>query len=98
MESSGDTGIGSYCRTNDASKKPRFLAEFPSSCPWITSVGGTEAVSPEIAWSDSSGGFSDYFPQPLYQSTAVATVCATCYSEWSLTRAVFEAAYYTFYA
>jgi tripeptidyl-peptidase-1 len=74
MESSGDTGIGSYCKTNDAAKKPRFLAEFPSSCPWITSIGGTESVSPEIAWADSSGGFSDYFPQPAYQSLAVSTV------------------------
>lgn len=98
MESSGDTGIGSYCRTNDASKKPRFLAEFPSSCPWITSVGGTEAVSPEIAWSDSSGGFSDYFPRPEYQSGAVATVSSTCCSERSLTRAVFEAVYSAYYA
>jgi tripeptidyl-peptidase-1 len=78
MESSGDTGIGSYCRTNDEAKKPRFLAEFPSSCPWITSIGGTESVSPEIAWSDSSGGFSDYFPQPSYQADAVATVRAAC--------------------
>lgn len=97
VESSGDTGIGSYCRTNDDSKKPRFLAEFPSSCPWITSIGGTEAVSPEIAWSDSSGGFSDYFPQPKYQSTAVATVCVRA-RPISLTRAVFEPTCSAFYA
>jgi subtilase family serine protease len=91
MESSGDTGIGSYCRTNDAAKKPRFLAEFPSSCPWITSIGGTEAVSPEIAWSDSSGGFSDYFAQPAYQAAAVSTVCATCSPGCPLTEAVLDA-------
>ena len=94
MESSGDTGIGSYCRTNDAAKKPRFLAEFPSSCPWITSIGGTESVSPEIAWSDSSGGFSDYFTQPAYQSAAVATVCARCSSGLPLTGTVPDAVHF----
>jgi hypothetical protein len=73
FESSGDTGIGSYCRANDGSKKPIFLAEFPASCPWLTAVGGTESVSPEIAWRDSSGGFSNYFGRPAFQHDAVDT-------------------------
>jgi tripeptidyl-peptidase-1 len=75
FESSGDTGVGSYCVKNDGSKNATFLPEFPSSCPWITSVGGTQAVSPEVAWEDSSGGFSNYFPRPDYQRDALEGVC-----------------------
>ena len=39
--------------------------------PWVTSVGGTENETPEIAASFSSGGFSNYFEVPDYQKTAV---------------------------
>jgi tripeptidyl-peptidase-1 len=74
FESSGDTGVGSYCAKNDGTNAPTFLPEFPSSCPWITSVGGTQGVSPEVAWDDSSGGFSYYFPRPDYQREAVEAV------------------------
>lgn len=74
FESSGDTGIGSYCTKNDGSNAGTFLAEFPATCPWITAVGGTQGVSPEVAWADSSGGFSNYFPRPDYQREAVETV------------------------
>jgi tripeptidyl-peptidase-1 len=74
MESSGDTGIGAACLHNDGTKRARFDPQFPSTCPWITSIGGTQAVNPEIAWADSSGGFSDYFPRPAYQADAVETV------------------------
>jgi len=74
FESSGDTGIGSYCTKNDGSGAGTFLSEFPSTCPWITSVGGTQAVSPEVAWADSSGGFSNYFARPAYQQDAISTV------------------------
>jgi tripeptidyl-peptidase-1 len=42
FESSGDTGVGSYCRSNDGSNRLRFLPQFPSTCPWLTAVGGTE--------------------------------------------------------
>ena len=38
---------------------------------WVTSVGGTTGYNPEVAASISGGGFSAYFPQPLYQSRAV---------------------------
>lgn len=48
------------------------MPQFPSSCPYITSVGGTQAYRPEIAWGASSGGFSEYFPQPWYQKEAIA--------------------------
>ncbi|TAQ91180.1 hypothetical protein B7494_g567 [Chlorociboria aeruginascens] len=71
LESAGDTGIGAGCQTPDG--QPRFNAQFPGTCPYLLSVGGTQAVTPEVAWADGSGGFSDYFAQPLYQSLAVET-------------------------
>jgi tripeptidyl-peptidase-1 len=74
MESSGDTGIGAACLSNDGKKRARFDPQFPGTCPWITAVGGTQAANPEIAWADSSGGFSDYFPRPAYQADALETV------------------------
>jgi tripeptidyl-peptidase-1 len=74
FESSGDVGVGSYCAKNDGSGNGTFLPQFPSTCPWITSVGGTQAYGPEIAWLDSSGGFSNYWERPKYQQDAVATV------------------------
>ncbi|KAK9774426.1 putative Tripeptidyl-peptidase 1 [Seiridium cardinale] len=69
--SSGDTGPGSACQTNDGTKTPRFTPTFPGACPYITTVGGTAGVAPEKAISFSSGGFSDYFPRPAYQDAAV---------------------------
>jgi hypothetical protein len=41
-------------------------------CPFVTAVGGTTRVNPEVAVSFSGGGFSRYFSRPSYQSTAVA--------------------------
>ncbi|MCJ1239867.1 hypothetical protein MMC14_007865 [Varicellaria rhodocarpa] len=73
LESSGDTGVGSGCRTNDGTNKAQFDAIFPGTCPYITAVGGTQSISPEVAWADGSGGFSNYFAQPSYQSSAVST-------------------------
>ncbi|KAH8193647.1 hypothetical protein TruAng_012185 [Truncatella angustata] len=70
--SSGDTGPGSACQTNDGTKTTRFTPTFPGACPYITSVGGTAGVLPEKAVSFSSGGFSDYFPRPAYQDAAVS--------------------------
>ena len=67
LESSGDTGVGAPCMTNDGTNKPVFTAEFPGTCPYVTAVGGTQGWAPEVAWVDSSGGFSNYFPQPRYQ-------------------------------
>ena len=49
------------------------MPTFPAACPYVTAVGGTERVEPESAASFSSGGFSDIFDRPLYQSQAVKT-------------------------
>ncbi|KAF8076736.1 subtilisin-like protein [Lyophyllum atratum] len=80
MFSSGDGGVGDndanpatqQCFTNDGRNATRFIPLFPASCPFVTSVGGTQSV-PEVAVSRffSGGGFSDYFPRPKYQDHVV---------------------------
>ncbi|KAJ1304004.1 hypothetical protein OPQ81_008412 [Rhizoctonia solani] len=72
--SSGDGGVGSgTCKTNDGTNRTRFQPIFPASCPYVTAVGGTYKVSPEVGVSFSQGGFSDYFARPSYQASAVST-------------------------
>ncbi|KAJ7114272.1 peptidase S8/S53 domain-containing protein [Mycena epipterygia] len=44
-----------------------FVPMFPSTCPYVTSVGGT-FFQPPTAFSSSAGGFSNYFPVPSYQA------------------------------
>jgi tripeptidyl-peptidase-1 len=58
--------------------------KFPASCPWVTSVGGTTNLGDETAatqatldtftksfYTASGGGFSNLFPRPKYQGSAV---------------------------
>ncbi|CAK7213251.1 hypothetical protein SBRCBS47491_001738 [Sporothrix bragantina] len=75
IESSGDLGVGAGCLAPD-NKTPEFNAIFPATCPYVTSVGGTVNVSPEIAWDGSSGGFSKYFSRPAFQALAVGKYLA----------------------
>ncbi|KAF3764454.1 hypothetical protein M406DRAFT_91507 [Cryphonectria parasitica EP155] len=71
LESSGDLGVGAGCLAPDY-KTVEFNAIFPATCPYLTSVGGTVNVTPEVAWDGSSGGFSKYFARPSYQDAAVS--------------------------
>nr|OQO29969.1 hypothetical protein B0A51_02560 [Rachicladosporium sp. CCFEE 5018] len=80
--SSGDTGVSSACQTNDGKNTTRFLPIFPAACPSVTSVGGTYRVKPERAISFSSGGFSDTWPTPAYQQTAVRRYLNILGSRW----------------
>ena len=80
--SSGDTGVGSACQTNDGKNSTRFLPVFPASCPFVTSVGGTTQVAPEVAVSFSSGGFSDRFSRPAYQDAAVSSYLEKIGDTW----------------
>ena len=80
--SSGDTGVGSACQTNDGKNTTRFLPIFPAACPFVTSVGGTYHVEPERAIAFSSGGFSDRFPRPAYQDAAVQRYLGILGSQW----------------
>ncbi|EDQ87539.1 uncharacterized protein MONBRDRAFT_37973 [Monosiga brevicollis MX1] len=62
LVAAGDSGVS--C-TND-----KFAPDWPTSSPYITSVGGTSGV-PERVWSDGGGGFSNFYAQPTYQADAV---------------------------
>ena len=73
LESSGDTGVGAPCQSNDGKMTPQFTPQFPGTCPYITAVGGTQSINPEVAWVAGSGGFSNYFTRPNYQQSAVST-------------------------
>ncbi|KGO69681.1 Peptidase S8/S53, subtilisin/kexin/sedolisin [Penicillium italicum] len=78
LVASGDFGVGrnDLCMSNDGEHR-RFAPSFPASCPFVTSVGATRLVGPEIVAFDgrsdfaSGGGFSDLFARPDYQFHAV---------------------------
>lgn len=72
--------------TFDQSNGPVFTAEWPTSSPYVTSVGATQftwdgnSVDEEIGASittgariTTGGGFSTFQPQPSYQAAAVQT-------------------------
>ncbi|KZV69417.1 subtilisin-like protein [Peniophora sp. CONT] len=63
---SGDGGISGLQNETCST----FVPTFPSGCPYVTSVGATQNVDPEVAASFSSGGFSTYFAAPSYQTNA----------------------------
>ncbi|KAL8768557.1 MAG: hypothetical protein Q9209_005242 [Squamulea sp. 1 TL-2023] len=86
--SSGDNGVGgNRARCIDPATKEYndgssgiFNPGFPSTCPYITSIGATQIVpgasvtAPEQACQTvifSGGGFSNVFPLPSYQAAAV---------------------------
>jgi len=67
---SGDDGAG--CKDNK-----RFEPQFPSSSPYITTIGGTAFIHPfgigeEQGYDISGGGFSNVFQMPDYQAQHVA--------------------------
>ncbi|TBU27083.1 family S53 protease-like protein [Dichomitus squalens] len=66
---SGDGGVAGQ-EPLDTCPDDLFLPTFPSTCPYVTSVGSTEGVAPEVAGTFSAGGFSNIFPVPDYQSSA----------------------------
>ncbi|KAH9030363.1 subtilisin-like protein [Lactarius pseudohatsudake] len=69
---SGNDGVGEEetCVADDGSGRVQFVPEFPSSCPYVTSVGGTTG-NPEVAAEFSGGGFSNHFLRPVYQQVVV---------------------------
>ena len=68
--SSGDSGTGSACLSNDGKNTTKFQPQYPAACPFVTSVGSTRYLN-ETATYFSSGGFSDYWKRPSYQDDAV---------------------------
>jgi tripeptidyl-peptidase-1 len=84
--SSGDNGVAGnqgICLNSTHLPDPNgkvFNPSFPSTCPWVTSVGATQILAnktvndPESACEEvifSGGGFSNIFPLPSYQASAV---------------------------
>ncbi|KAF4622357.1 hypothetical protein D9613_009510 [Agrocybe pediades] len=47
-----------------------------SGCPFVTAVGATTSINPEVAFRSSGGGFSNYFSTPSYQKSAVSSFLA----------------------
>ncbi|OAX83371.1 hypothetical protein ACJ72_02262 [Emergomyces africanus] len=80
--SSGDSGPGSACQSNDGKNTTRFDPIFPAACPFLTSVGGTQGMNPETAAYFSSGGFSDRYARPAYQDHDVSVFLDKLGSRW----------------
>lgn len=80
--SSGDSGPGGKCESNDGSYRTKFIPNWPASCPFVTSVGGTFGSSPEQGISFSGGGFSDYFDRPSYQDSVVQSFLDKNGNKW----------------
>ncbi|KAF7323695.1 Subtilisin-like protein [Mycena kentingensis (nom. inval.)] len=86
LYSSGDNGVGgngALCLNPNGSQSRTgkiFSPSFPSTCPFVTSVGATQ-INPGATVNDpesacqqviaSGGGFSNYFAMPDYQRGAV---------------------------
>jgi tripeptidyl-peptidase-1 len=81
--SSGDSGVGESCLSNDGTGRAKFQPIFPASCPFVTAVGGVEGINPEIALDFSTGGFSDIFHRPKYQDQAVSRYLDHLGDQWS---------------
>jgi tripeptidyl-peptidase-1 len=82
IASSGDYGVGAFPGDNDNCEQ--FVVNFPSSCPYVTSVGATQIPSGgtlaggEVAVNDwdggsSAGGFSNQWSLPSWQRTVMST-------------------------
>ncbi|TFK83532.1 subtilisin-like protein [Polyporus arcularius HHB13444] len=71
---SGDNGVYSFGYNSQCSAAgTTFGPTFPSTCPFLTSVGGTQGIDPEVVAPFSSGGFSNIFARPDYQTSAVSS-------------------------
>lgn len=83
--SAGDDGVGANgtCVSNDGKNTTMFQPSFPASCPYVTAVGGTKGINPEVvAFRVSNGyvaggGISNYFTQPAYQVPEVQKYLAS---------------------
>jgi tripeptidyl-peptidase I len=100
---SGDYGVASAPGDSSASgclgpTGKIFNPQYPSNCPYVTSVGGTQLYADQTVLDaesvmqtnlggsaanfSSSGGFSNYYPQPDYQKEAVARYFATAHLKY----------------
>ncbi|MCJ1390580.1 hypothetical protein MMC18_003440 [Xylographa bjoerkii] len=88
---SGDNGVGvaGDCFSNDGKNTSMFVPSFPASCPYVTTVGATKDINPEVTAFDaengfsSGGGFSNYFARPSYQDPIVPSYIASLGGEYN---------------
>ncbi len=76
---SGDNGATDYIDANATALATTPTTSFPTDDPWVTSTGGTSLDRvqndfSEVAWSQSGGGFSSFFPTPSYQQSLPTAV------------------------
>lgn len=69
---SGDNGATDYIDTAATQLSPTATTSFPTSNPWVTSVGGTTIHGTgtnlsEVGWNGSGGGFSRFYSEPSFQ-------------------------------
>ncbi|ORX97124.1 subtilisin-like protein [Basidiobolus meristosporus CBS 931.73] len=69
ITASGDGGVAGAVPKETCTA---FVPTFPSTCPYVTSVGGTRGVA-EAGATHSTGGFSNIFQRPQYQAAAVSS-------------------------
>ncbi|KAJ6465307.1 subtilisin-like protein [Mycena sanguinolenta] len=81
--SSGDGGVRGNHDTIDLCTNTTFMPTFPSTCPFVTSVGATQGFAPEKAVNLSSGGFSNFFAAPDYQTSAISGFLQTLPSDFT---------------
>jgi len=62
---------------HDCAVAEDFIPTFPSTSPWVTSVGATQRQASPMGASLSGGGFSHTFDRPSYQDEAVKTYLET---------------------
>ena len=81
LTASGDDGVAGYGTRSHGQAQCGYHPAFPASNPWVLTVGAT--VGPEVGQKEvactyatgglisSGGGFSNWYPQPQYQTQAV---------------------------
>ncbi|KAJ7142514.1 family S53 protease [Mycena epipterygia] len=76
---SGDGGVSGIQTTTCST----FVPTAPSGCPFVTSVGGSTGLPPQVAASLSGGGFSNFFPAPAYQAADTASYIASIGTQYA---------------
>jgi len=79
FSSSGDNGATDYSNLQATKLSPTATTSFAPDDPWVTATGGTSLTrqgnsTSEVAWNQSGGGFSQFFPTPSYQQLLPASV------------------------
>ncbi|CAK5281051.1 unnamed protein product [Mycena citricolor] len=78
----GDGGVHGGHDDSSVCDNEALTPAFPSTCPFLTAVGSTFGI-PERAANFSSGGFSNIFPAPAYQTAQIASFLKTVPSDFN---------------